>query len=176
VGIWEKPIFDVNLLKSWLNTCVSGHGFGCAVDQGIPPPGFIAVDVRRKCIMFLPTLARYAAFSYTSDTPAVGKRLLLNLGNKQKYQTLKDEDMPDIIVDVIRLCRKLGEQYLWVDQLCIAQDCPEIKELQIALMDRIHSRAAFATVITADREGHSGLSGLRKRPRNSFIYKTRRGV
>ena len=57
----------------------------------------------------------------------------------------------------VRVVRDLGYQYLWIDALCINQDDPEEKALQISIMDDIYSNAAFNVSATASSSGSGGL-------------------
>jgi hypothetical protein len=50
--------------------------------------------------------------------------------------------------DAVRLVDKLGLRYLWVDSLCIIQDDPNDKELEIAQMPLVYNQSTV-TIITS---------------------------
>lgn len=68
--------------------------------------------------------AQYACLSYCwgrqSEKNHIGQTLCRNI---EKYKAgIPVQELPKTIVDAIRLCCKLGFEFLWVDRLCIVQD------------------------------------------------------
>ena len=51
------------------------------------------------------------------------------------------DSLPRTIRDIVSVCRQLGQQYLWVDALCIIQDNAADKMAQIPRMADIYSGA-----------------------------------
>lgn len=68
--------------------------------------------------------------------------------------------MPKTIADTMALALELGEQYLWVDVLCIIQDDNKDKKEQIAQMDLIYAGALFTIIAAGGSNAQSGLPGL----------------
>lgn len=66
----------------------------------------------------------YACLSYCwGDKPKenqIGQTLCKNI--EQYKQAIPVQELPNMVVDAIRLCCKLGFEFLWVDRLCIVQD------------------------------------------------------
>lgn len=66
----------------------------------------------------------YACLSYCwghlSKVNQIGQSLCKNI--EQYKEAIPVKDLPNIIVDAIRLCCKLGFEFLWVDRFCIVQD------------------------------------------------------
>lgn len=66
----------------------------------------------------------YACLSYCwghqSKENQIGQTLRQNI--EQYKQAIPVQELPSTIVDTIRLCCKLGIEFLWVDRLCIVQD------------------------------------------------------
>lgn len=65
--------------------------------------------------------------------------------------------LPETIADSIGLVRQLGERYLWVDVLCIVQDDPDDKAVQIHTMELIYGSSVF-TIFAAGGKTASGTS------------------
>jgi hypothetical protein len=115
-------------------------------------------------------LVRYVALSYVWQQATATNQLRLQKSNLEKLnnsERLNHAELPDFIVDAIALCRDIGEDYLWVDRLCIVQDDSKSKRNQICAMDKIYRSAAF-TIITASKG--PGLPGYLERPRKSSIW------
>ncbi|GME29177.1 putative het-domain-containing protein [Neofusicoccum parvum] len=64
--------------------------------------------------------------------------------------------LPWTILDAVKVARWLGVQYIWVDALCIVQDCEHDKELEMARMQQVFQNA-YLTIVAAQarscREG-----------------------
>jgi hypothetical protein len=52
-------------------------------------------------------------------------------------------DMPLLFQDVLKVVRRLGISYLWIDSLCIIQDSPEDWKSEAATMQHVYSRATL---------------------------------
>lgn len=143
---------DQALLLSWLSLCTDQHGHECT-----PAPfgfdlGFTLrlIDVKHRCIVDPPPRPRYVALSYVW-----GNSVQVTLEEKH-YPRLRKEgglsdgyaDIGTTIKDAMYLCEQLGEQYLWVDGLCIKQDDEEDRARQICSMDQIYSCAVFTIVVS----------------------------
>lgn len=69
-------------------------------------------------------------------------------------------DVPKSICDAIYLVGSIGEQYLWVDALCITQDDVAMQQAQIARMDRIYAKALFSIIAANGDTAEVGLPGI----------------
>lgn len=137
------------------------------------PAGFKAIDTHNQCVVDLPVapLQSYVALSYTWGGTSGVKELQLERGNcknlHEQGSLQKFDGIPDLILDAIKFCADMGEQYLWVDRLCIVQDDLDSKMHQINAMDRIYRMASF-TLVAAVPPG-IGLPGVAGRPRKANI-------
>ncbi|OCL03899.1 heterokaryon incompatibility, partial [Glonium stellatum] len=71
-----------------------------------------------------------------------------------------DPRIPRTIKDSMILCERLGEDYLWVDSLCIMQKTPEASD-QIKRMDSIYQSAKFTIVAAYGTDSEAGLPGVK---------------
>lgn len=62
-----------------------------------------------------------------------------------------------VILDAIRMTRELGEQYLWVDSLCVVQDDASIKHRQLALMAEIYISATATLIACSGTDANARL-------------------
>jgi hypothetical protein len=84
--------------------------------------------------------------------------------------SLNNDTIPYTIRDAIRLVALLGEEYLWVDSLCICQDDMDNKMRQIGNMSNIYSQAILTIVAAYGESAHAGLPGVRPFSRNSIQH------
>ena len=68
--------------------------------------------------------------------------------------------LPRTIRDAITFTEYVGEQYLWVDALCIVQDEDEEKRDHFRHMGSIYANAYF-TLVAAEGTAFSGSAWLR---------------
>lgn len=169
---------DMRLAKEWLRDCEVLHSELCSkpgLDRGKEvfdvrlPKKVMVVDIDRGCLVMLPAGARYIALSYC--WPSKGGAFVTTQANKNELMIVgaisaeEDGGVPisDTIRDAISCTRDLGEQYLWVDSLCIVQDDQGNKHTQMAQMDLIYGNAVLTIVAAHDTNTvtASGLPGYR---------------
>jgi predicted metal-dependent phosphotriesterase family hydrolase len=80
--------------------------------------------------------------------------------------SLKDAAIPQTICDAMELVKLMGEQYLWVDALCIVQDDPIDVGRHIQRMDRVYKAAQFTIINASGVDANAGLEGLELGSRN----------
>lgn len=81
------------------------------------------------------------------------------------------ESLQQSIQDAILVTRKLGFRYLWVDALCIIQDCKTDKAKEISQMASIYKNAAITIAASSSENAMDGFLSQRIRPyhpRDSF--------
>lgn len=81
---------------------------------------------------------KYATLSYCwgSKMPSESTTTLANIASRQ--ERIDPSELPQTIRDVFMVTRKLGVRYLWVDALCIIQDCRTDWEKESAKMASIY--------------------------------------
>jgi len=88
-----------------------------------------------------------------------------NICNRQEGFSIND--LPRTFQDAIRVTRELGQQYLWIDSLCILQDDKEDWERESILMEDVFSSAYC--VIAASSAANS-LEGFLERNVSSRYF------
>lgn len=130
------------------------------------------IDVREECLVDVLPEVRYVALSYVWGGPQTFQNVL---NTRQSLYlphgiSLNNDAIPYTIRDAIRLVALLGEEYLWVDSLCICQDDMENKMRQIGNMSNIYSQAMLTIVAAYGESAHAGLPGVRPFSRNSIQH------
>lgn len=84
-----------------------------------------------------------------------------SLGSPTQDTALEDESsvLPRTIRDAIELTQRLGENFLWVDSLCIVQDNQDEKRKHLSHMASIYANA-YVTLVAAGGTAFSGLRGI----------------
>lgn len=152
------------LLQKWLSLCNQFQHFGGNLPfQSSSFANFRVIDVNREYIRDAPSHCTYLALSYVW-----GKKEFLTL-TKENRKALQSEGglarvmqlVPLTVRDAMLLVKKLDEQYLWVDSLCIVQDDEEDRYKQIAAMDRVYRSAKLTVIAVSGRDAEAGLPGVR---------------
>ncbi|RII15207.1 hypothetical protein CUC08_Gglean003674 [Alternaria sp. MG1] len=92
-------------------------------------------------------------------------------GGSQRHQTERSrierythalplEGLPKSLQDAILLTRALGIQYIWIDSLCIIQDCDEDKHREMARMANIYKNTIFTISAARAKSCHEGFLGV----------------
>lgn len=107
---------------------------------------------------------RYVALSYVWGVGTAFRTLKRNIHRLQDKDSLQSHDvitvLPTTIRDVIELTRRIGEQFLWIDSLCIVQDDEGERHDQLDRMGSIYANA-YVTIVAAGGTAFSGLRGIK---------------
>ena len=142
-----EPKSDIGLGRVWLDCCRQAHKF-CAPKKlaGESLPGFRAINCAKAPLVVedRPWSENYVALSYVWGPPS--------------------GDWPKTIRDAVEVTKQLGEQYLWVDRLCINQSNLQEKQFLISKMNAIYEGAEF-TIVAAAGDARNGLPGVTTKTR-----------
>ncbi|KAH6961895.1 heterokaryon incompatibility protein-domain-containing protein [Ilyonectria sp. MPI-CAGE-AT-0026] len=162
--ILDPTLIEPQLLKAWSERCTNIHGTGCRASlshylvESTGPANLI--DIQRNCIVTASSRMRYVALSYVWGKNTWLTTTTTNLQRLSCFTALLNEpDIPNTILDAMRVVRLLGERYLWVDSLCIVQDDEETKVAQLNNMYAIYA-GACVTIVAA--QGSDASHGLRR--------------
>ncbi|OTA58382.1 HET-domain-containing protein [Hypoxylon sp. EC38] len=118
----------------------------------------------------------YLALSYVWGGP----QPMTTTGNVNEFvnKGLNMSQFPQTIRDAVTVTHNLGQRYLWIDALCILQDSPADKAVQLGSMCRIY-RDAYLTLNAAcassTREGFLHRPRPEKIPDARIPYRCRDG-
>ncbi|KAI1374078.1 heterokaryon incompatibility protein-domain-containing protein [Hypoxylon crocopeplum] len=68
--------------------------------------------------------------------------------------------LPASIKDSMKVCRRLGYRYMWIDRLCIRQDDDDHKKEQLGQMARIYSQADLVLIIASTDTVDDSIPGI----------------
>ncbi|KAH7113432.1 heterokaryon incompatibility protein-domain-containing protein [Dactylonectria macrodidyma] len=129
-------------MRSCLQECVKNHSH-CQQSEGSLPTRLLDVGHRGDGVVRLIesetiTSAKYIALSYCWDNTVTIKTTVA--GSEKMKLGLEVSELP-----------KLGIPYLWIDALCIIQDCHEDWEEESVRMSKIYAKAHL-TIAAASSE------------------------
>lgn len=142
-----QPKVELDLVRLWLDLCRGKHD--CCTPKkpaytSLPSFRLINCTKNPPVVEERPWLERYVALSYVWGPPST--------------------DWPQTVLDAVEVTKRLGEQYLWVDRLCINDSDLQEKKFLISKMDAIYEGAEFTIVSTAG-DARTGLPGVTTTPR-----------
>lgn len=159
-----KEEVDIGLIKKWIKRCETKHDCESVwwrpADERLPV--FVRmIDVTKMALVPASPECRYIALSYVWGGPGdYYWTTTENIKTRVHPGGLDASILPATIRDAIALTHQIGEQYIWIDALCILQDSPTDKGAQICIMDLIYSRAAFTIFAASGQSVRDGLSGV----------------
>ena len=74
-----------------------------------------------------------------------------------RRKAISTDELPPTFRDAIKVTRKLGLRYLWIDSLCIIQDCREDWTRESIKMHEIYSKAAVNISASSTRDAKEGI-------------------
>ncbi|KFX98655.1 hypothetical protein V490_02177 [Pseudogymnoascus sp. VKM F-3557] len=151
--------------RRWLKECERGH-VECNSD-GSPqllPKRVVDVGESEADKLVLYTSegveARYVALSHCWGGDIPGKTIKQNIASRCT-NGIPLSEIPQNFRDAVKITRELGIRYLWIDALCIIQDCPDDWAREAAKMATVY---AGATVIISALHSASSTDGILARP------------
>ena len=167
-AVLDPAWIDPTVSRQWLAECEAFHGSECNTHGwaiAMQKPSFLRViDVHDLCVKISPDPAgcRFVALSYVWGGASMIKLQYENMGELMKPNALlrRASDIPKTIIDAIEVVKEMGEQFLWVDALCILQGDALEAAKNIACMDRVYGNAVATIVAGQGESAYTGLGGI----------------
>ena len=168
--LMEPRQVDFNLIRKWLRLCETTHGDTCSKSslELNRPLKIRLINVFNRQIFEATTNERYVALSYVWGDGSLFCLNKQNLENLQKPHGLTDDQIPKTIQDALSFVSQLGEQYLWVDRLCIIMDDEQDKTQHMSIMDQVYSSATLTIVSAGASCSDDCIPGVEPHTRRSF--------
>jgi hypothetical protein len=158
----EKTSENVEMIRKWLETCQEGHTkcnlFGRQTMASVPtksskdigglsdrPTRVLDVAhsrVRLKHNTSQDARLEYLTLSHMWGTDAT-QQLKLESDTLEPFQhDVPWEELPKIFQEAIRITRRLGYRYIWIDSLCIIQDSDSDWAKEAARMATVYGNSS----------------------------------
>ncbi|KAJ8107474.1 hypothetical protein OPT61_g8841 [Boeremia exigua] len=146
----------IEFAKQCISHCSRNH-MVCSSSASLPL-WIIEIDDQGLLARLVPgcgTVAKYVTLSYKWGGYG---RYSLKRDNKTSLQEqIPLNEIPKTFAHAIKLTRRLGYTYLWIDALCITQDDPEELHKQINLMQDIYSGSDLTLFAATGDDANAGL-------------------
>ena len=166
--ILDPDWVDLEILKKWKHECFVSHGLKCKNPMKSWParPAWL-IDVENQCIVPGSTVGDYLALSYRWGDSSDITRHILSIETPEKLMESRSLLNPEISLQIAPIVRHamfltstIGENYLWVDTVCIDHGNRESTRDQLNMMGAIYA-SAIVTIVAADTGYQDGLLGLK---------------
>ncbi|KAM6530225.1 hypothetical protein FALCPG4_008350 [Fusarium falciforme] len=147
------------MISSWMNECLQMHP-DCAKTEQITrekgkfPARLLDLTNGKAVLRESIRPDRYICLSH-----CWGKTAHMALTTKKTFKdhlvAIDWDCLTQTFQDAITICRRLGIFFLWIDSLCIIQDCDEDWKREAALMGSIYE-SAFLTIAATKASDSSG--------------------
>ena len=155
-----------SLIRSWVDHCDDGHPTCTVANQNFSTryyqPSRLLQVCRREDGDFLilkdTKLLDTAEVTYVTLSHCWGEYTGLKLCNETQAALsagIPLEKLSQTFQDAARLTAQLGEQYIWIDALCILQDSNADWQLEGSKMCEVYSRSVV-NIMAADSSGGDG--------------------
>jgi hypothetical protein len=134
---------SLDIALKWLQNCLVFHGV-CNTnhEKSFRPSRLLYLadhSVRIHTTVEMPNKLQYLTLSHCWGKHQLVRLLESNLSSFS--EDVPYELLPPTFRDAIRITRRLGFLYLWIDSLCIIQDSPEDWNHEARLMGKIYTNA-----------------------------------
>ncbi|KAK8023872.1 hypothetical protein PG993_011938 [Apiospora rasikravindrae] len=167
--ILDSHWIDLDLVKDWRSRCSRDHGDQCDKSTigsaRLVYPQWL-INVVDGCVVPCPQDSpRFVTLSYTWGRTRHFRTTRSNIDDVQRPGALRNghvaSQIPQTIRDAIELTKALGEDWLWVDSLCIVQDDADAFHHQLRNMHHIYATSILTIIAKDGRDAEHGLRGLR---------------
>ncbi|RDW56940.1 hypothetical protein BP5796_13007 [Coleophoma crateriformis] len=174
-----SPVY-FDLLRTWIHQCNDSHECHTpsAASNNVLPTRLLYVGCSNSKLLALKETAthtgirNYVALSHcwgdvTKEQTEKFWTSTQNIQTRQKGFSINE--LPKTFRDAIRVTRELGQEYLWIDSLCILQDDTPDWQRESKLMESVFSSAYC---VIAASSATSSLEGFLERDVSSNCVST----
>jgi hypothetical protein len=148
-----STVLDISFVQECISLCQKQHGTSCCLPtENIK--NMKLLDCRALKIVHGKGCVPYIALSYVWGNQGKASAF------KYNGTSLRLNSLPKTIQDSITFTRRLGYQYLWIDQICIDQGNDIEFQQQIMQMDKIYTQADLTIIAEAGDDANFGLPGI----------------
>lgn len=158
---------NIDIVKQWIGICNDEHKEICRGSsfQQSTMDRIRLIDVVRMSVVQISGQVKYLALSYVwgdAQPLKLVKANVVQLSKSGSLTKLRDK-IPQSVRDAMEFVKMVGQQYLWVDSLCLMQDDPDELQQGILSMNMVY-QGAYLTIIAANApNANAGLPRVRRK-------------
>ncbi|KAG5810772.1 hypothetical protein H9Q74_001435 [Fusarium xylarioides] len=118
------------------------------------------IDTIDNCVKEVNTPCDYICLSYVWGTGSQPQYTTKTREQLSKSGGLGNVELPQTILDAIRVAKELDIRYIWIDALCITQDDKDDKAKIITNMGTIYANAMLSIMASSNVNPTDGLPGV----------------
>ena len=163
-------LVELNIIQSWIQICDAQHAGKChsyMAERPICRTNMRMIDVIESCVVKVHAgepIPKYAALSYVWGKVETLLCIKANCHALEAPGSMEQVPLSSklarTIKDAMKLTKSLGLRYLWADMICIIQDDPSDKEVQLPNMANIYGEAYFTIVAADANDAQGGIAGV----------------
>jgi hypothetical protein len=158
----------MELLRTWLDRCKDDHSFCPNRSDRLLPTRILDVGSLTETPRLVISEGRHGQWASLSH--CWGGKVALKTETetiKSHCQGIPLDAVPPTFRDAFCITRNLGLRYLWIDALCIIQDCLQDWIIEAAKMDYIYQHATVTIAAEASPDSLTGIVGSTRDQRHS---------
>ncbi|KAF4634273.1 hypothetical protein G7Y89_g3830 [Cudoniella acicularis] len=153
---YDQQLDTLDIATNWLSTCAESHEL-CKSSDGTLPTRLISLAGEQPQLVLtseFPKRPQYATLSHSWGSSNTIKLTSLNLDSFMK--AIPIEALPTTFKDAIKITRRLGIDFLWIDSLCIIQDSEDDWQRESALMSSVYGGSTITIAASSSRDSNEG--------------------
>lgn len=145
-------------LEGWLKDCTSNHPrCGAAPLTPMLPNRVIDVSVSEREVALVESRGMRGRYLALSHSWGKSSRLMATKETRQDLECgVAISFLPETFQDAVKITRRLGLKYLWIDCLCIMQDDSADWERESAMMDQVYRNSYLTISASSSEDSYSG--------------------
>jgi hypothetical protein len=153
----------ISRVRTWLKDCIETHGKcnECVVKPQWYPTRLLDIGLSNDSTICLRATATAGLNGpYVALSHCWGQSRLLTLTSESMEHFrygIGMHELPKTFWEAVYVFRRLGVQYLWIDSLCILQDCKKDWKTESAMMQKVYSQCICTIAATASMDSLAGL-------------------
>ncbi|CAM1500392.1 Fc.00g095540.m01.CDS01 [Cosmosporella sp. VM-42] len=160
---------DPQIIRKWIETCQTCHGSKCCTSMSREFDFALwVIDVEEMKLCKLPRDAGYLALSYVWGTATAFLTTKGNLDTRSSRGGLQHviQISSRAVQDAVKLTRDMGQQYIWIDQLCVIRGDDGLLNQTLRAMGAIYHHATATIVAAGGSDANAGLPGVQSGSRD----------